>query len=51
MCGHTDKWVWMVGHAELDMWPYRLVGVDGWACRIRCVAIQISGCGWLGMQN
>ena len=41
----------MFGHAELDMWSYRLVGVDGWACRIRYEVIQIGGCGWLGMQN
>ena len=51
----------MVGHVELDVWSYRLVGVGGWACRCvaiqisddgwacRCVAIQISGCGWVGM--
>ena len=36
----------MVGHAELDVWSYRLVGVDRWTCGIRCVVIQISGCGW-----
>ena len=47
MCGHTDWWVWMIGPVELDVWSYRLVGVDGRACR--CVVIQISGCGWLGL--